>query len=55
MNISDLSKFKNALIIDFNGKCIYVIKDGKIKYYPEKYYKELLGGLDLMNFWEDTE
>lgn len=46
--------FEQAVIIDMGRKMVIVIKNNKGKIYPEKYYKQLLDGLNLKNFEDDT-
>lgn len=48
MELSELSKsFKKAIIIDMTEKNVWVIKDGKVKVYPEKYYNQLIKLINL--------
>lgn len=55
MTISELCEiFKKAVIIDIDRKMLVVIKDNKGKIYPEQYYKQLLDGLNLTDFKDDT-
>lgn len=48
-----VENFKKAIIIDIDKKSVWVVKDGKVKVYPKKYYKEILSGLNFMDFGEN--
>ena len=51
LTVETLAKnFKKAVIIDLDKKSVWVVANKKVKVYPEKYYNELLNGLNLKDF-----
>jgi hypothetical protein len=50
-----LVEFPNAIVIDFNKKNVWFLKDDKVKTYPEKYFNKLVANMNIDNFQEDRE
>ena len=46
--VKDLvENFKKALIVDFDKKSIWVVKDGQLKVFPKKYFDNFIIKFDL--------
>jgi len=46
--VKDLvENFKKALIVDFDKKSIWVVKDGQLKVFPKKYFDNFIIKFEL--------
>lgn len=45
-----IENFEEAIILDVKKKNVWIVKDKRIKVYPEKYYQEIVSGLNLVVF-----
>lgn len=54
IKLSDLcDSFKKAVIIDFETKKVWVVREGGLKVYHKKSFNDIVSRLDIMDFKND--